>query len=106
VIVRGLESLADLAFGIPSGFAVCSVQMMEEEEEGGGRMAVAAVYPNVYVFERSLLASLVGVEELGPLRAMTATGVSLSLALNTAVASTDHLVTMQRISFVVEEAEG
>jgi hypothetical protein len=59
--------------------------MMEEEEEGGGRMAAATVYPNVYVFKRSLFASLVGVEELGPLRAMTATDAGLSLALNTTV---------------------
>jgi hypothetical protein len=80
--------------------------MMEEEEEGGGRMAAAAVYPNVYVFERSLLVSLVGVEELGLLRAMTATGVGLSLALNTAVASADHLVATQRISPAAEEAKG
>jgi hypothetical protein len=25
--------------------------MMEEEEEGGGRMATAAVYPNVHVIQ-------------------------------------------------------
>ncbi len=45
-------------------------------------MTTTAVYPNVHVFKRSLLASPVGVEELGPLRAMTATGAGLSRALN------------------------
>jgi hypothetical protein len=37
---------------------------------------------------------------------MTATGVGLSLALNTAVASADHLVATQRISPAAEEAKG
>jgi hypothetical protein len=69
-------------------------------------MVAAAVYPHVHVFERSLLASPVGVKELGPLQAMTATGVGLSLALNTAVASANHLGAMQRISPAAEEAEG
>ncbi len=69
-------------------------------------MATTAVYPNVYVFERSLLASPVGVEELGSLRAMTATSAGLSLALNIAVASADHLVATQRIFLAGEEAKG
>jgi hypothetical protein len=69
-------------------------------------MAAVAVYPNVYVFERSLLASPVGVEELGPLRAMMAIGAGLSLALNTAVASADHLAATQRIFPAAAEAEG
>ncbi len=69
-------------------------------------MVAATVYPNVHVFEQNLLASPVGVEELGPLRAMTATGAGLSMVLNTIVASTDHLAAMQHISLVAEEAKG
>jgi hypothetical protein len=37
---------------------------------------------------------------------MTATGAGLSLALNTVVASVDHLAATQRISPIAEEAEG
>ncbi len=69
-------------------------------------MAAVAVYPNVYVFERSLFASPVGVEELGPMRTMTATDVGLSLVFNTAIASADRLAATQRISPTAEEAKG
>jgi hypothetical protein len=38
--------------------------------------SIHPIYPNLHVFSGAcLLASLVGGEELGPLRAMTATGV-------------------------------
>jgi hypothetical protein len=38
---------------------------MMEEEEGGGRMAVAVVYPNVYVFSRACSPLLLVVRSLG-----------------------------------------
>ncbi len=69
-------------------------------------MATTLVYLNVHVFERTLLASPVGIEELGLLRAMTATGANLSLALNIIVASVDHLAATQHISPAAEEAKG
>jgi hypothetical protein len=62
-------------------------------------MAAAAVYPHVHVFKSSLLTSPVGVEELGPLRAMTATGAGLSLALNLHWKGTDSSATLLPVSF-------
>jgi hypothetical protein len=52
--------------------------MMEEEEEGR-QMAARAVYPNVYVIQYVFCGAreLVGGEDFGPLRAMTATGAGL-----------------------------
>ncbi len=92
-------------------FHPSKILIPEEEDDGrgGGRRRTngrSSSLSNVYVFERSLLASPIGVEELGPLQVMTATGASLSLALNTTVASTDHLATTQHIFPAAEEAKG
>ncbi len=79
-------------------------KMMEEEEEGGRRRTNgnSSSLSKCLCGHRSVLTSPIGGEELGPLRAMTAIGVGLSLALNTAVASTST----QRISPATEKAEG
>jgi hypothetical protein len=62
-------------------------------------MAAAAVYTHVHVFERSLLASPVGVKELGPLRTMTATDAGLSRVLNLHWKGTNFSATILPVSF-------